>query len=95
MKVDKCNILVGAWLAVIQPLKLQLKIILSAGHLDVDMTSGCFQSKQSSRIYQDHHKNAMGDDAVVAYKTLHSWLVVLLFYVHGKHLRSCRDGRLT
>ena len=23
------------------------------------------------------------------------WLVVLLFYVHGKHLRSCRDGQLT
>ena len=22
-------------------------------------------------------------------------LVVLLFYVHGKHLRSCRDGQLT
>ena len=21
--------------------------------------------------------------------------VVLLFYVHGKHLRSCRDGHLT
>ena len=23
------------------------------------------------------------------------WLVALLFYVHGKHLRSCRDGQLT
>ena len=23
------------------------------------------------------------------------WLVVLLFYDHGKHLRSCRDGQLT
>ena len=23
------------------------------------------------------------------------WLVVLLFYVHGKHLMSCRDGQLT
>ena len=22
-------------------------------------------------------------------------LVVLLFYVHGKHLRPCRDGQLT
>ena len=21
--------------------------------------------------------------------------IVLLFYVHGKHLRSCRDGQLT
>ena len=26
---------------------------------------------------------------------LHSNVVVLLFYVHGKHLRSCRDGQLT
>ena len=24
-----------------------------------------------------------------------SFVVVLLFYVHGKHLRSCRDGQLT
>ena len=23
------------------------------------------------------------------------YIVVLLFYVHGKHLRSCRDGQLT
>ena len=23
------------------------------------------------------------------------WLVVLLFYVHSKHLRSCWDGQLT
>ena len=22
-------------------------------------------------------------------------MVVLLFYVHGKHLRSCRDGQVT
>ena len=22
-------------------------------------------------------------------------VVVLLFYVHGKHLKSCRDGQLT
>ena len=22
-------------------------------------------------------------------------VVVVLFYVHGKHLRSCRDGQLT
>ena len=25
----------------------------------------------------------------------YSVVVVLLFYVHGKHLRSCRDGQLT
>ena len=28
-------------------------------------------------------------------KVIVGWLVVLLFYVHGKHLRSCRDGQLT
>ena len=27
--------------------------------------------------------------------TLKVVVVVLLFYVHGKHLRSCRDGQLT
>ena len=26
---------------------------------------------------------------------LFDFVVVLLFYVHGKHLRSCRDGQLT
>ena len=26
---------------------------------------------------------------------LRDFVVVLLFYVHGKHLRSCRDGQLT
>ena len=36
-----------------------------------------------------------------AFKVLNNSLVtilyciVLLFYVHGKHLRSCRDGQLT
>ena len=38
-------------------------------------------------------------------KTIHKYMshclccivynVALLFYVHGKHLRSCRDGQLT
>ena len=23
------------------------------------------------------------------------FVIVLLFYIHGKHLRSCRDGQLT
>ena len=26
---------------------------------------------------------------------MEGFVVVLLFYVHGKHLRSCRDGQLT
>ena len=43
--------------------------------------------------------------AAVHMQTFHNWniafygvvsvvVVVLLFYVHGKHLRSCRDGQL-
>ena len=34
------------------------------------------------------YKKAFSLDNVVV-------VVVLLFYVHGKHLRSCRDGQLT
>ena len=30
-----------------------------------------------------------------AIRVMRSGHVVLLFYVHGKHLRSCRDGQLT
>ena len=31
------------------------------------------------------------------YRTILNFLycIVLLFYVHGKHLRSCQDGQLT
>ena len=29
------------------------------------------------------------------FKVLLAFVVVLLFYVHGKHLRSCRDSQLT
>ena len=29
------------------------------------------------------------------YITLIFFVVALVFYVHGKHLRSCRDGQLT
>ena len=31
----------------------------------------------------------------VAFPESCCFVVVLLFYVHGKHLRSCRDGQLT
>ena len=29
------------------------------------------------------------------FKFIGSVVVLVLFYVHGKHLRSCRDGQLT
>ena len=32
---------------------------------------------------------------IPAYRELVVVVVVFLFYVHGKHLRSCRDGQLT
>ena len=28
-------------------------------------------------------------------RAINVYVVVLLFYVHGKHLRSCHDGQLT
>ena len=34
-------------------------------------------------------------DSVFSFGVLVFVLVVLLFCVHGKHLRSCRDGQLT
>ena len=34
-----------------------------------------------------NHFIEMAEDYIV--------VVALLFYVHGKHLRSCRDGQLT
>ena len=32
---------------------------------------------------------------ILQYKRFVIVVVSLLFYVHGKHLRSCRDGQLT
>ena len=36
-----------------------------------------------------------GGGCHIRYKFVHQTVVALLFYVHGKHLRSCRDGQLT
>ena len=35
------------------------------------------------------------EHCVTALTTVEIVVIVLLFYVHGKHLRSCRDGQLT
>ena len=37
----------------------------------------------------------VNEATVVGYKSCIVVVVVLLFYVHGKHLRSCRDGQLS
>ena len=52
-------------------------------------------------IVRTHHKKkskSCQSFQLVIYKNLDEPVVVvvaLLFYVHGKHLRSCRDGQLT
>ena len=35
------------------------------------------------------------DQGVITYMYDSIVVVALLFYVHGKHLRSCRDGQFT
>ena len=35
------------------------------------------------------------DDSQFGFVPGRGTIVVLLFYVHGKHLRSCRDGQFT
>ena len=37
----------------------------------------------------------LGDISGTQYTYIFFVVVALLFYVHGKHLRSCRDGQLT
>ena len=49
------------------------------------MASGYAMNISPGPIYK--RKKSKSSDIVV--------VVVLLFYVHGKHLRSCRDGQLT
>ena len=50
---------------------------------------------RQTNLPKTHH----GDYTEWRLNTLqNTWVVVvvaLLFYVHGKHLRSCRDGQLT
>ena len=41
------------------------------------------------------HDKVMGQHKQVAKSLRADCVVVLLFYIHGKHLRSCRDGKLT
>ena len=45
------------------------------------------------RAHMSHQSPELWKSAALLW--LFGWLVVLLFYVHGKHLRSCRDGQLT
>ena len=46
-------------------------------------------------LYKKITLNFFSKSAAMGFFPRVGWLVVLLFYVHGKHLRSCRDGQLT
>ena len=62
-------------------------IITSQGH------SGDFPGIHTWANIPDSDQNALV--LISDFNFAVGWLVVLLFYVHGKHLRSCRDGQLT
>ena len=61
--------------------------------------SDCSQRTYSCFNISDRNFNfCMREDVLCTLKNsfnAQGFLVVLLFYVHGKHLRSCRDGQLT
>ena len=52
-------------------------------------------------ISEDYQSVATPTETNMSPSPLGGWVradihcIVLLFYVHGKHLRSCRDGQLT
>ena len=49
-----------------------------------------------SNLYEGLSRHVPGRYFCCGSLVLHFVVVVaLLFYVHGKHLRSCRDGQLT
>ena len=45
-------------------------------------------TEKSSRTTENAYAKMEMDSSICC-------IVALLFYVHGKHLRSCRDGQLT
>ena len=54
-----------------------------------------YQSRISSSAPYDLNTVGTYLKPQIISRSTEGWLVVLLFYVHGKHLRSCRDGQLT
>ena len=53
-----------------------------------------YQPPESSRFLTEDEQELL-EVEITSMCISNDWLVVLLFYVHGKHLRSCRDGQLT
>ena len=44
---------------------------------------------------QENKQDCIMGESTTAYELIYIYIVALLFSVHGKHLRSCRDGQLT
>ena len=61
-----------------------MRSCVSAGTMDFRLGMSYVSKKQNVSISNQDFLVCCG-----------SCIVVLLFYVHGKHLRSCRDGQLT
>ena len=62
--------------------------------LDCFIRSIIFPMNRISTVSEDCHQHKY-KLSQKAYLTVSIVVVVLLFYVHGKHLRSCRDSQLT
>ena len=57
-----------------------------------------FSPKSSKAKYKTlgtSEANFGGKKTRIILREVRYFVVDLLFYVHGKHLRSCRDGQLT
>ena len=51
--------------------------------------------RQKAPNFSDFHWSPHGSLVFICQHFVVAVVVALLFYVHGKHLRSCRDGQLT
>ena len=66
------------------------------GHLG---KAACLLAKLNNKVLQ----HSFGNEVIYGninqshflFQIIYLNIVALLFYVHGKHLRSCRDGQLT
>ena len=75
---------------------------MSEGHLNyqgVNYIGSCAKRMNPKGAHVNFASNPMYFTLRLTSEKLSSFLiftfVALLFYVHGKHLRSCRDGQLT
>ena len=69
-----------------------IKIPFLNKEMDFIALSTIFRGNSVQSSIPNYFKNC--EVLIVCYSVV-VVVVVLLFYVHGKHLRSCRDGQLT